>query len=288
MTNPNHNITILIAEDNDISRDLMSRILKMQGYQTVEVSDGGQAIEAINNTSVDLAMVDLNMEPKGGFEFVQHLVLHNIKIPVVIITADDSSDILMRASELGVNRVLQKPVEPDKLIAITQHTLKRNGYILNAIATQTHDIKRTNSQLMQRAIDLAERNAKTRKGGPFGAVIANKDGEVLGEGVNGITSRVDPTAHAEIMAIRHAAEKLERSDLSDCVLYCSSEPTMMGQALIKSVGISKVYFGLSHSEINNICTRETQIPETEYEQLGHDDALTMFKRWQALDHKLDD
>ncbi len=288
MTNPNHNITILIAEDNDISRDLMSRILKMQGYHTVEVSDGGQAIEAINDTPVDLAMVDLNMEPQGGFEFVQHLVLNNIKIPVVIITADDSSDILMRASELGVNRVLQKPVEPEKLLNITQQTLKRNGHILNAIATQTHDIKRTNDQLMQRAIDLAERNAKTRKGGPFGAIIANKEGEILGEGVNGITSRVDPTAHAEIMAIRKAAEKLERSDLSDCVLYCSSQPTMMGQALIQSVGIREVYFGLSHDEINDICIREKQTHEPRYEQLGHDDALTMFKRWQALDHRLDD
>ncbi len=282
------NINILIAEDNDISRELMASILLMQGFGIIPATDGTEAIQAVQNESVDLALVDLNMEPKGGFEFVKYLLVNGISLPVVIITADDSSDVLTRASELGVTRVLQKPVEPDRLIGIVQHVLKRYGHNLNVIAAQSYDSVFTSDQLMQRAIELAERNAKSRKGGPFGAVVSNAAGEVLGEGANGIASRVDPTAHAEIMAIRQAAEKLGRADLSDCILYCSSEPTMMGQALIMSVGIEKVYYGLSHADVIECRAKETHIRDAlrgeksmvVYEQIGHDAAKTMFARWQ--------
>lgn len=298
MFEQSHNsINILIAEDNDISRELMASVLKTQGFDIIPARDGDEAIEAVESQTPDLALVDLNMEPKGGFAFVQHLVAYDVDIPVVIITADESTDVLTRAQKLGVTRVLQKPVEPERLISITKAVLKRYGHNLNAIASETYVNQYSPDQLMQRAIDLAEQNAKSKKGGPFGAVVAAQDGLILGEGVNGITSRVDPTAHAEIMAIRQAVEKLELSDLSKCTLYCSSEPTMMGQALIISVGIKQVYYGLSHEEIKEIRSKETQIraelkqhqpAQTVYTQMGHDDAVTMFKRWQGMDDKLED
>ncbi len=293
----NSAVNILIAEDNQISRELMASVLKTQGFNVTPAGDGNEAIELLKDHHVDLALVDLNMEPKGGFDFVKYLVANAIDLPVVIITADDSSDILTRASELGVTRVLQKPVEPDRLIGITKNVLKRYGHNLSFIPPEIHETHYNHEQLMQRAVELAERNAKTKKGGPFGALVANKDGVILGEGVNGITSRIDPTAHAEIMAIRQAAEKLERSDLSDCILYCSSEPTMMGQALIVSVGITQVYYGLSHADVKEIRTKDSKVrdelihareKETIYTQLGHDHAMTMFKRWQAMDEKLHD
>ncbi len=282
-----NNINILIAEDNEVSRELMGNILKTQGYNIIAASDGGEAIDALNDDVIDIALVDLNMLPKGGFEFVRHLVVNSIKIPVIIITSDDSSDILLRANELDVTRVLQKPVEPDRLISVVQHVLKRYGHNLNVIAARKYETNYTPDQLMQRAIELAERNYKSGKGGPFGAVIANEQGEILGEGASGISSRIDPTAHAEIMAIRQAAEKLGRSELSDCTLYCSSEPTMMGKALITSVDIARVYYGLSHSEIN-ILRDEHKHKETEYIQLNHEHATTMFKRWEAMTDKLGD
>ena len=290
-------VNILIAEDNQISRELMASVLKTQGFGIIPASDGNEAIELLKEHPADLALVDLNMEPKGGFDFVKYLVANSIDLPVVIITADDSSDILTRASELGVTRVLQKPVEPDRLIGITKNVLKRYGHNLSFIPPEVHETHYTHDQLMQRAVELAERNAKTKKGGPFGALVADQNGVILGEGVNGITSRVDPTAHAEIMAIRQASEKLERADLSDCILYCSSEPTMMGQALIVSVGIKQVYFGLSHADIKEIREKENKVraelvhaeeKQTLYTQLGHDHAMTMFKRWQDMDDKLED
>ncbi|MCB1783738.1 MAG: response regulator [Alphaproteobacteria bacterium] len=291
------NITILIAEDNVVSRELMASILKTQGYQIMGASDGTQAIQVIENNDIDLALVDLNMAPTGGFEFVRYLVVNGIRLPVIVVTADESTDVLMKANELNVTRILQKPVEPDRLLSIVGHVLKKYGYTSPALATQTYEPHFTDEQLMQRAVELAERNARSKKGGPFGAVISNEKGKILGEGTNGITSRVDPTAHAEIMAIRQAAEKLGRSDLSDCTLYCSSEPTMMGHALISSVGIKKVFFGLSHKEINKIRSQDAKVraeleghkpKETEYIQLGHDHAMTVFERWEALEEKLAD
>ncbi len=291
-------INVLIAEDNEISRELMTSILRTQGYNIIQAVDGSAAIKAVQKHSVDLAFVDLNMEPKGGFEFARYLLTNGISLPVVLVTADDSSDILMRANGTGITRVMQKPVEPSKLIGIAQHILKRYGHNINSIATKTYETQYSHRQLMQRAIELAERNAKMRKGGPFGAVVASQVGEILGEGTNGITSRFDPTAHAEIMAIRQAAERLQRASLSDCVLYCSSEPTMMGQALIISVGIEQVYYGLSHSEIENLRTREDavraalsgedDVSELSYTQLGHDHAMQMFQRWQDMSNKLKD
>ncbi len=282
-------VNILIAEDNEISRELMSTILKTQGYNITPAIDGTQAIEAVKNHAIDLALVDLNMEPTGGFEFVKYLVLNSIDLPVLIITADDSSDILTRASDLGVTRVLQKPVEPDRLIGTVKNILKRYGHNFAAIPAQSYSSQYTHDQLIQRAIELAERNAKTKKGGPFGAVISNEKGEVLGEGVNGITSRADPTAHAEIMAIRQASEKLGSADLSSCTLYCSSEPTAIGKALIVSVGIKAVYFGLRHSDIEQECAREKKIThQPDYQQINRDDALKMFQRWQDMSEKLND
>lgn len=290
MTTPQSAIHILIAEDNDISRELMAGILRTQGHTIIHATNGDQAIAAIEKYQVDLALVDLNMEPTGGFEFVRHLVLNRKKIPVIIITADESSDILTKAGELGVTRVMQKPVDPDKLCNIVKHVLTRYGHNPAPLAVQSFQSTFSHEQLMQRAVDLAERNARNKKGGPFGAIVATQKGEILGEGTNGITSRIDPTAHAEIMAIRQAAEKLGRANLEDCILYCSSEPTMMGQALILSVGIPQVFYGLKHAEINAIRKRDNIVrdamaggkAQTTYTQLGHDHAMGVFQQWQAL------
>jgi tRNA(Arg) A34 adenosine deaminase TadA len=136
--------------------------------------------------------------------------------------------------------------------------------------------------LMRRALELAEENVLSGKGGPYGAVVADSQGKIVGTGVNGIASRADPIAHAEVMAIRQACDRLGTDDLSACVLYVSSEPTSVGQALIKSVGIKQVYFGLSHADVHRVreasrrVQREKILPDTHYEQLCGAEALAMF------------
>ncbi len=79
---------------------------------------------------------------------------------------------------------------------------------------------------MKRAIDLAERGVETNAGGPFGAVIV-RNGSVIAEGWNTVTSTNDPTSHAEIMAIRRACAGLGSFQLEDCIIYSSSEPCPM-------------------------------------------------------------
>ena len=272
-------INILIAEDNDVSREMMSGILRMQGYRVYGAIDGESAIKVIQDRAIDLALVDVNMAPSGGFEFVKYLVAKGLKTPVVLVTANDSSDVLMQASALGVVKVIQKPFEPDRMLQTVHRILKRQGLNPAPLAVETHETNHTPEVLMQKTIELASRNAQTKMGGPFAAIVASTKGKILGEGASGKSSRVDPTAHAEVMAIRKAADRLGKADLSECVIYCSSEPTMMGRALIISTGIKKVYYGLSQDEIGKYKTKATGA-EPEYAQLGHDEALAMFKSWK--------
>lgn len=282
---------ILIAEDNEISREMMASILRTQGYQIFGAEDGGRAIEIIQEQHVDLALIDINMAPKGGFDFIKFLLVYGIKVPVVVVTGDDSSDVLMEANALGVKRVLNKPVEPRLLLQVVERVLRSSGVNVKnqPFTVSARETRFSHEDLMKKAIALADANASAGKGGPFGAVVADHTGQILGEGANGISSRVDPTAHAEVMAIRKAAEKLGRADLSDCTLYCSSEPTMMGQALIISVGIRAVYFALSHDEVREMMTRESAVREemakgaparTEYFRLAHEEGLAMFRKWK--------
>ena len=268
---------ILIAEDNDVSREMMASVLKTQGYNVFGAIDGGSAIQVINERPIDLAFVDINMSPQGGFEFIRHMVIQGIKIPVVIVTSDTSTDTLLAASELGVRQLLQKPVSPARLIQVVGRTLKREGYNLDAIGLETKQTEFSSEELMQKAIEVAHNNAELGRGRPCGAIIADQNGKILGEGVNGIKSRADPTAHAEVMAIRRAAEKLDRTDLSDLILYCSGEPTQMGKALIESVGIGQVYYALSHADTASSYER----PESrvEYAQIGRDEAMKVYEDW---------
>lgn len=269
-------INILVAEDNDVSRDMMMGILRAQGFNTHGAIDGETAIKVINDREIDMALVDVNMAPKGGFEFVKYVVTKGLKIPVVIVTADNSADLLMEASSLGVAKVIQKPVEPDRLIQTVERILKRKGLNPTPLAVEGHQTRYSPEELMDQTIELAAENARSRRGGPYAALVATKDGQVLGTGSSGKASRVDPTAHAEVSAIRKAAEKTGRSDLSDCILYCSSQPTKIGEALIASVGISEVYYGLSHEDTGAL-KEHKQAAQPVYNQLCQDQALEMFK-----------
>lgn len=277
-------IKILVAEDNDISRELMVSILKSQNFAVDAVPDGSAAIKAVQGSSYDLAIVDLNMLPQTGFDFMKYLLSQGIKLPVIVTTADDSSDLLIQASTYGVRRVMQKPVDPARLLETVRRLLKRRGLNPAPMGVGTHETHLSPEDLMNHAIDLAQKNAASGRGGPFGALIADEKGKILGEGTNGLASRFDPTAHAEVMAIRQASEKLGSADLRGCTLYCSSEPTAIGKALIASVGIPKVYYGLSHKDVQELRAREEpfqeKTPEPEYAQLGHDKAAAMIAAWK--------
>lgn len=100
---------------------------------------------------------------------------------------------------------------------------------------------------MQRAIDLAVSNANSGRGGPFGALVTRGD-EIVSEGMNLVTSANDPTAHAEVVAIRRACEKLGTWQLSGCDLYTSCEPCPMCLGAIYWARPNAILYAASHED----------------------------------------
>lgn len=99
-------------------------------------------------------------------------------------------------------------------------------------------------QFMEAAIALSFEAMRSQRGGPYGAVVV-KDGEIIGQGMNEVTSINDPTAHAEMTAIRQACEKLNQWQLSGCELYTSGEPCPMCMGAIYWARLDRVYYGNS-------------------------------------------
>ena len=116
------------------------------------------------------------------------------------------------------------------------------------------------NEYMKVAKELAEENLTTNAGGPFGACVV-KDGEIIGRGSNKVLSENDPTAHAEIMAIRDACKNLGTYDLSDCELYTSCYPCPMCLSAIIWANIKKVYYGNTKEDAANIGFRDDFIYE---------------------------
>jgi guanine deaminase len=108
-----------------------------------------------------------------------------------------------------------------------------------------------NNPFMARAIQLSIDGVESGRGGPFGAVIV-RDGKIVAEGVNQVTSTNDPTAHAEVLAIRLACEKLGDFQLKDCELYTSCEPCPMCLGAIYWARLSRIYFASSAEDAAKI------------------------------------
>jgi tRNA(Arg) A34 adenosine deaminase TadA len=104
-----------------------------------------------------------------------------------------------------------------------------------------------NPDFLRQAIALATRNVETGAGGPFGAVIV-RDGQIVAEAVNTVTAQLDPTAHAEVNAIRKAAQALGTFSLVGCQLYSSCEPCPMCLAAAYWARVDALYYGASAAD----------------------------------------
>lgn len=148
---------------------------------------------------------------------------------------------------------------------------------------------------MTRAIELSIENVRLGRGGPFGAVIV-KGGAIVAEGANRVAATNDPTAHAEIVAIRAACQKLGTFELNGCEMYVSCEPCPMCLGAIYWARIDRVYFaglaadasdaGFDDSRIYSEVARpqnERTIPMT---PLMRDEALEAFRIWKAKPDKI--
>ena len=151
-------------------------------------------------------------------------------------------------------------------------------------------------KFMREAIRLSMENVQSGNGGPFGTVIV-KNGKIIATGVNEVTKSNDPTAHAEMIAIRNACEKLNSVQLDGCDIYCSCEPCPMCLGAIYWARPKSIYFANSKkdaAEINfddNFIYQEIKLPIHERKltitQLLRDEAQSVFLQWQESENRIE-
>ncbi len=141
---------------------------------------------------------------------------------------------------------------------------------------------------MKRAIDMAQKGMDSNSGGPFGCVIV-KDDEIVAEAFNQVTSTNDPTAHAEIVAIRKACEKLGSFQLDDCSVYASCEPCPMCFGAIYWARPKKVYYAADKNDAAKIdfddqfiydeLEKKIEDREIKFVRLMKEEASSVFQNW---------
>ena len=152
------------------------------------------------------------------------------------------------------------------------------------------------TEFMQEAIRLSIENVKSGKGGPFGAVIV-KDGEIIARGANEVTSSGDPTAHAEVVAIRNACKALGTFQLDGCEIYTSCEPCPMCLGAIYWARPDKMYFANTKKDAADInfddqfIYDEIEIPFQNRKlitsQMMREEALEAFQLWSTSISKIE-
>lgn len=151
-------------------------------------------------------------------------------------------------------------------------------------------------RFLRRAIELAVENVRQGRGGPFGAVIA-RGGHIIAEGANQVTSALDPTAHAEIVAIRGACAALRRFHLNGCEIYASCEPCPMCLGAIYWARLDRIWYAATRADAAAAGFQDEQlynelvlppprrsIPAA---QLLRDEALAVFEAWKASATRID-
>ena len=155
------------------------------------------------------------------------------------------------------------------------------------------------NEFMEVAIDLSDDNFDKNYGGPFGACVV-KDGKIIGKGINKVIKNNDPTAHAEIVAIRDACRTLKSHDLSECEIYTSCYPCPMCLSAIIWANIKKVYYGNTKEDAANIGFRDDYIYEyieklskniedneiLNLKSMNREEAIKVFERYQQDKDKI--
>lgn len=151
------------------------------------------------------------------------------------------------------------------------------------------------NEFMQKTIQLALENVNSGRGGPFGAVVV-KDGQIIATGTNQVTSILDPTAHAEVVAIRGACQALGHFELTGCEIYCSCEPCPMCLGAIYWARPAQVFYAATAAAAadagfdDSFIKQQSCLPYAQQKlsiaQLVHQEASTPFEAWKAKPDKI--
>ena len=151
------------------------------------------------------------------------------------------------------------------------------------------------NEYMKMAREQAEKGMKSNEGGPFGAVITDKDGNIISVANNQVLKNNDPTAHAEVQAIREACKKLNTHDLSGYILYTSCEPCPMCLSAIIWANIKEVYYACTREDAGEIGFRDDSIYEfletnnknlLDEKQIDREDCIHLFNEYKKLNGEI--
>ena len=283
---------VLLVEPNMITRKLLCGILGKNNYQVYEATNGDEAVAHLSRFP-DVVILDVENESVDHLGLVRKLQKDHAKVPLIAML-DALDDRAVAQSNLGVSRLsfIDKPVKPDALIASLETCLLEDSEAkaLSAVpVTQAAmEIDQQRKAFMRRAIDLSQVKMEENCGGPFGAVIV-KGGKVIGEGWNCVTSTNDPTAHAEMVAIRNAAAAVKDFNLVGCEIYTSCEPCPMCLSAIYWARIDKIFYANMREDAERIgfddafLYAEVALPENKrslpsYRML-REEAKIVFENW---------
>lgn len=284
---------VLIVLGNEITRRLLSGLLRSLEILVEEASGESDAFRSFAHQPAAL-LLDGDEDEKQLASLIMSWRSAHAAVPVMLMRQSPQSPLPDVLAKLEDIHLLSKPVEPKDVEALLAGAKPPPPAPLIDMPTLlVVDGKDPRINYMQRAIDLSQQMMVENRGGPFGAVIV-RHGEIIAEGWNEVTSLNDPTAHAEVQAIRKATAALGDFSLSGCEIYTSCEPCPMCLSAIYWARLDRVYFANTREDAALIgfdddfiyqeiplAIHERRMPMT---QLLHSEAQTVFNLWR---HKKD-
>lgn len=285
---------VLVVDPSDIMRKLICGILLKNGYAVNDAAEADKGVELLGKRP-DLVILDIDDETSDEVSFLRKMKRDYAATPVIALADDHVRDEVQKKIE-GMAKLsfFPKPVKPDALVAQVEALLSESEQARLAAEAKKSgaqiDIEQQRMGFMRRAIDLSQQKMEENCGGPFGAVIV-RQGKIIGEGWNCVTSTNDPTAHAEMVAIRNATAAIKDFRLEGCDIYTSCEPCPMCLAAIYWARIDKIFYANMREDAEKIgfddafLYREVALPENKRSlpvfRLLREEANIVFDNWMT-------
>lgn len=278
---------VLVFEPNDITRKLIVGILSKAGYAAYDAAKSGDAVDLLARKP-DIVIMDVEGDSVDKMGFIKKMQKDHAKTPLVALVEGADKESVQQLITLPRVTYLDKPVNPMLVMTTVENIVVQGAVEASVSAAPDTDLDAQRKQFMRRAIDLSQQKMEENCGGPFGAVIV-RGGKIIGEGWNCVTSTNDPTAHAEMVAIRNAASSTKNFKLEGCEIYTSCEPCPMCLAAIYWARIDKIFYANMREDAERIgfddafLYNEIALPETKRSlpvyRLLRDEAKIVFENW---------
>lgn len=278
---------VLVLEPNDITRKLITSILTKASYTIAEAQNSDDAVGLLARKP-NLVIMDVEGESADNFGFLKKMQRDHAKTPLIALIETADKEAVQQRINLPRIMFIDKPVNPVMLLQTVENFLMTDAASASVAAASGSDIDEQRKQFMRRAITLSQQKMDENCGGPFGAVIV-RGGKIIGEGWNCVTSSNDPTAHAEVVAIRNAAAASKNFVLEGCDIYTSCEPCPMCLAAIYWARIDKIFYANMREDAERIgfddafLYNEIALPENKRTlpvyRLLREEAKIVFENW---------